>query len=411
MTGPLRRFLRGPMLLPDGIAPDAALEIAGDRIVRVLAGAGAPAGECTRVADLAGVAPEACVLAPGFVDLHVHGGHGADFMDAGDFSPAGDVAAGATFDAVLAAHSRHGTTSLLATTLTAPEEQLLDVLAALARYRARRITGRAILGYHVEGPMLCAGAAGAQDARFLRTPSLRELDAWWRAGETPEHPARWIVTLAPELPGAGEVIDALLARDAIVSLGHTRASHDVAARAIARGARRGTHLWNAMGPLHHRDPGAAGALLAADDVRVEVVADGVHLHPATLRLVHRLRAPGEVLLVTDATRLTGTDATRGRLLDAEVEVRDGAPRLPDGTIAGSVLGMDRAVSVWSAATGAPLADALRAASEHPAASIGLGARKGRLAPGADADLVVLEVRGTDVVAAATIVAGDVVWRR
>lgn len=404
MKGELGRFLRGAALLPGGVVPDAAIEILGTEIGRVLVPGDVADPDATTLSALARGRPADLLVAPGFVDLHVHGGGGADFMD-------GQPGA---FEAVLAAHAAHGTTSLLATTLAAPEEALVGVLGELARFRAGHPRGGAVLGYHVEGPMLCAAAAGAQDRRFLRTPTASELDAWWRAGEVAATSSTWVVTLAPELPGADEVIDLLVRRGALPSLGHSHASHAVATSAIARGARRGTHLWNAMGPLHHREPGVAGALLEADGVPVEVIADGVHLHAATLRLVRRLRREGEVLLVTDATRLAGAPAAsgpaRGRLLDATVELIDGVPRLPDGTIAGSVLHMDRAVSVWAAATGATLAEALRAASEHPAASIG-AARKGRIAPGMDADLVVLDVGGAEVSTVATIVAGRLVFRR
>jgi N-acetylglucosamine-6-phosphate deacetylase len=198
------------------------------------------------------------------------------------------------------------------------------------------------------------------------------------------------MTLAPELEGADQLIDLLLRRGVTVSCGHTDATAEEANIAFDRGVRTVTHLFNAMRPLHHRDPGLAGAALTTPRVTAELIADGVHLHPAALRLAHAAKGPGRLALITDAMQAAGRPDGEYRLGAQAIAVTDGEARTPDGTLAGSTLTMDRAVALCVQQAGIPLPDALTMASATPAALLGLGELKGRIAPGADADLVVLD---------------------
>jgi N-acetylglucosamine-6-phosphate deacetylase len=378
--------LRGPALIGGQILPDVSIAIAGGRIARIdrAAPGPAPGHSLHRPGGL---------IAPGFIDLHVHGGGGADFMD-------DDARA---IEAVLDTHARHGTTALLATTLSAPPGDLLAALSRIADFRKSQPAGGRILGVHIEGPYLNPYAAGAQEPRFLRTADVAEIDRWIsRAGD-----GRLLVTLAPEVAGSIEAVRHLTARGAIVSFGHTRARFEDVERAVAAGARHAAHLYNAMSPLHHREPGAVGAALTLPGVSVELIADGVHVHPAALALACRARAEEEVVLVTDAMRLSGCpEGARGKLLDREVAIRDGAPRLSNGTLAGSALTLDRAVATIEKMAGIPRERALRMASEFPARILELEDRKGRIAEGLDADLVVLDADGR---VELTLVAGETVF--
>jgi N-acetylglucosamine-6-phosphate deacetylase len=365
--------LRGPALVGGRIVSDATIEIAGGRIGRI-SEAPSLSGSRRQLHRPDGL------IAPGFIDLHVHGGGGADFMDA---EP------GAA-EIVLDAHARHGTTALLATTLSAPPEQIQETLVRIGRFRASHAKGPRILGVHVEGPYLNPYAAGAQDPRYLRTASVAEIDSWISAADA----GRLLVTLAPELTGSIDAIRYLVSRGAIASFGHTRARFEEIERAVASGARHATHLYNAMSPLHHREPGAVGAALTLPGVSVELIADGVHVHPAALALACRARTETEVILVTDAMRLAGSsEGAEGKLLGLDVAIRDGAPRLSDGTLAGSALTLDRAVINIETMAGISRARALRMASEFPAKILGLENRKGLIAEGADADLVILDRQG------------------
>jgi len=217
-----------------------------------------------------------------------------------------------------------------------------------------------------------------------------------------------LLTLAPEYPENRELLCEAVSRGIAVAAGHTRASYDDMVRAVEMGVSQVTHLFNGMEPLHHRTPGAVGAALALDAIRCQVIADNVHLHPATLKLAARAKGPDGVILVTDAMAGTGMPDGEYTLGGVVVTVRDGIARDPDGALAGSTLTMERAVANMAAASGMGLAAALTMATHTPARALGIGERKGRVAPGYDADLVALE---EDLTVALTMVAGEVVFRR
>jgi N-acetylglucosamine-6-phosphate deacetylase len=255
-----------------------------------------------------------------------------------------------------------------------------------------------LLGCHLEGPFLNPERAGALDPRHMRPPDAALLDRLLDAGAGSVQ----TVVIAPELPGALDLVAATADEGVLVAIGHTDATYEQALAAFDRGARAATHLFNAMRPLDHREPGAAGAALAGARVTAEVIADGVHLHPATLRLAYDAKGPERLALITDATQAAGLPDGDHALGDRPITVSGGQARTADGALAGSTLTMDRAVRVSVELAGIPLADALTMASATPAALLGLGRVKGRIAPGADADLVVLD---GDCRAIGTLIAG------
>ena len=339
------------------------VDVVGAGIVAV--GAGAP----PRTAD---VDLGAATLVPAFVDLHVHGGGGASYDD-------GTAEAAA---AVVATHLARGTTTLAASLFTDSPDRMARTVRELAP-----LVGDGLLaGIHLEGPWLSPRHAGAHRRDLLAHPSPGAVDALLAAGDG----AVRMVTLAPELPGGIEAVRRIHEAGVVVAIGHTDASYDLARAALDAGARLGTHLFNAMRPMHHREPGAVGALLASD-ADVELVADGVHLHPAVLRTVFAA-GPGRCVLVTDAMAAAGLADGDFRLGGQPVEVRDGVARLADGpgrgTIAGSTLTLDAAVR-QAVRAGVPLLEAVTAATATPARAWGLD-DVGTLEAGSRADLVVLD---------------------
>jgi N-acetylglucosamine-6-phosphate deacetylase len=309
------------------------------------------------------------IAVPGFVDLQVNGFGGVDFLDA---DSDGYRRAGAAL-------LETGVTAYLPTLITSPEEQLLAAMSEVPVNGARP----RILGVHLEGPFLSPSRLGAHEASSRRDPDLELLDRLLDGG-----PVR-LMTLAPELPGAGDLIDRLLERDVTVSLGHSDATADQANAAFDRGARSVTHLFNAMRPFLHRDPGIAGAALARDDVLVSIILDDIHLATETVRVTWRA-ASGRMALVTDAVAAAGAADGSYSLGNVDVLVDHGAVRGPDGVLAGSVLTMIEAVRNFHA-VGATLEEAVAAATTTPARIL-QEPDLGILDVGRPADVVVLDDR-------------------
>jgi N-acetylglucosamine-6-phosphate deacetylase len=371
------------------------LVAAGGRI-QALGPGEAPGGVRAEVTALGTVVDgRGCVLLPGFIDVHVHGGDGADAMDA---DPDG-LRRMARF------HARHGVTALLPTTWSAPPAALEAAVGAIAEAAGPVEGGATIVGAHLEGPWINPARAGAQDPAGIRPPDPAEARRLLnlRSGTVR------LVALAPEMPGAEELIAECRTRGVVVAAGHTQASWEQMVAAAAAGVRHVTHTFNAMGGFGHREPGTVGAALAVPELRCELIADGHHVHAGAMALLARAKGPGGVVLVSDAIRAAG-------LADGDVDLGGraaqsccGAVRLADGTLAGSVLTLDVAVRNFAAATGWGWPDLARAAAGNAAEALGLSS-KGRLAPGLDADLVLLSDDGAgDVVL--TVVEGRVVHRR
>jgi N-acetylglucosamine-6-phosphate deacetylase len=360
--------------------------IAAERVVTPdgAVGPGWIAIEDGRIAALGRRDPPAAVThrahwaLPGFIDMHVHGGGGASFTEGG----ADEARAAAAF------HRAHGTTRIIASLVTAPVAELERRLAMLAGLAAEGV----IDGIHLEGPFLSAVRCGAQDPRFLAEPSVAAFSRMRDAANG------WLkmITIAPELPGAAEVIRAAVAAGVIVAAGHTDATAAVTAEAVAAGVSHATHLFNGMRPLGHREPGPAGALLDAA-VTCEVVADGTHLHDAVIRLAARAAGPGNLVLITDAMAAAGMPDGDYRLGQLDVTVSAGVARLAGpgvqkgtGAIAGSTATMDLVVRRAITVIGLPVPDVARAAATTPARRLGLAATTGALCPGLAADIVLLD---------------------
>lgn len=309
-----------------------------------------------------------CTVHPGFVDQHCHGGAGHAFGD-------GDV------DAIVAAHLRAGTTSLMASLVSAPREVMVSQVLTLAP----RVHDGTLVGIHLEGPWLAPSRCGAHDPQALREPTMDEARALLDAGGG----AVRMVTIAPELAGAAEVIAYLVDRGVIVAIGHTDCTEPQARQAIAAGATVATHLFNAMPAPHHREPGPIPALLADPRVIVELIADGVHVAPSILALVGRAAGPSRTALVSDAMAAACMGDGRYALGSLDVAVVDAIARLAGtSTLAGSTLTMAGAVRTMAKAVG-DLGTAVDMATATPARCLGLDDR-GALEPGMRADLVLLD---------------------
>jgi len=311
-------------------------------------------------------------LAPGFLDLQVNGGFGLDFTA----DPAAIWAVGAQLP-------RYGVTSFLPTIITAPLVVSRAAQEVLLAGPPSGYRGAIPLGLHIEGPFLHPAKKGAHNLAHLRLPSP-ELVADWS-------PATGValVTLAPELPGALETIAALAARGVVVSAGHSTATYAQAQAGFAAGIRYGTHLFNAMPTLHHREPGLPAALLNAPQLTVGLIADNIHVHPELMRLVWQVLGPERLNLVSDAMAALGMAPGQYVLGDYAVTVTESDARLADGTLAGVILPVDGCLRTLIRCTGCRVEDGLATVTSTPADLLGL-ARKGRLVPGADADLVLLD---------------------
>ena len=258
------------------------------------------------------------------------------------------------------------------------------------------------MGAHVEGPYLDVEKRGCQDAAHLRPAEPAEYHAMFETGVVR------LVTLAPEFPDNQELIRYAVDRGAAVAIGHTRASYEQVCRAVELGATQVSHLFNGMEPLHHRRPGAVGAALTLPSLRCQLIADNVHVHPAVLKLAFSIKGPEHITLVTDAMAGTGMPDGEYNLGGLAVTVREGVARIADGALAGSTLTLDRAVRNMMAACELSLFQALPMATSSPALAMGLGDRKGAIAVGMDADLVVMDAEASILL---TMVEGEIVYRR
>ncbi|MEU6242941.1 N-acetylglucosamine-6-phosphate deacetylase [Streptomyces sp. NPDC047024] len=357
------------VVLPTGVVDDGRVSVEGTRITAAgPAGAAAPAPAGAEVIDASGH-----WLVPGFVDLHNHGGGGASF------------AVGSAEDALTAVrtHRAHGTTTLVASTVTDD----LDLLARRAGLLGELAEQGEIAGIHFEGPFISPCRKGAHSEALLRDPDPAEVRKLLDAARGQAR----MVTLATELPGGLDSVRLLAEQGVIAAVGHTDASYEQTVEAIDAGATVATHLFNAMPPLGHRAPGPITALLEDERITVELIDDGVHLHPAALQLAFHHAGADRVAFITDAMDAAGAGDGRYLLGPLEVEVSDGVARLVEGgSIAGSTLTLDRAFRRAVTVDRLPVTDVVTAISANPARLLGLSDRIGSLEPGKDADLVLLD---------------------
>jgi len=376
--------------LPDRVLTGGSVYVVGGRIARICGPEELPPepGDADEVWDAEGLS-----LVPGFIDVHVHGGGGADVMDAAEDD--GAIGRIARF------HAAHGTTSFLATTMTASRNELERAVEGVVCAMERGVAGGAeVLGLHLEGPFLNPRRCGAQNPALIRPFDWDEMQDLLKRGRG----AVRLVTLAPECGDALRRIGALAGRGVTVSIGHSEADSETVRQAIEAGASHVTHLFNAMNPLHHREPGIVGAALIRDELTVELICDGFHVHPDMVRLVFAVKRRDRIALVTDAIAAAGMPDGEGyRLGGLPVVVKEGKAVLRDsGNLAGSCLTMDRALKQAVAFTGLPPAEVLPALTINPARQIGADDRKGSIEVGKDADLVAL---GPDLTVVRTYVKG------
>jgi N-acetylglucosamine-6-phosphate deacetylase len=316
------------------------------------------------------------VIVPGYLDIHVHGSKGHDVMDGTE----------AALEAMSLSLAEYGVTGWLATTLTAGYEELLRVLENCRRVAQRNGAGAELVGVHLEGPWINSRHKGAQNAEHVITPTVKEAQRLIAAGGG----LLKLVTLAPEQEGAESVTTALHAAGVRVSVGHSDATYDNVRSAMEHGLSHVTHCYNAMRPLHHREPGVVGAAMYHDELTAELIADGVHVHPVAMSILYRLKQAEGLVLVSDGMRAVGMEDGEYDLGGLQVHLANGEARLADGTLAGSTLTLDRAVQNMVRLCGIPLPEAVAMATETPAKVIGVADRKGRLQTGYDADFLVLD---------------------
>jgi N-acetylglucosamine-6-phosphate deacetylase len=370
--------LFGNVLAPEPLGR-AAVVVEGGRILEIV--------RSPRLADLPRERREVPgLICPGFIDLQVNGAFG---VEAGP-----DLVTLAKLAREL---PKTGTTSFLPTAISWPTERYDSFLEVLKD--ASRLPGANILGAHIEGPFLSPARKGAHESAHLRPVNLGFTRRLADSGMVR------VMTLAPELQGAKEAIRLLTEGGTVASAGHTDASYEETLRAIDAGLSMGTHLYNAMSPFTHRSPGTVGALLADDRVRAGIIADEVHVHEGALRLAYRQKGPEGLALVTDAMEAAGMPPGEYKLSGRKARLEGGEARLPDGTLAGSALTMDLAVSNAVDLLGISIRDAVRMATQTPAEIIGMHG-KGRIVAGADADLVLLVPSGA---VYETIVGGETVY--
>ncbi|HEX9991073.1 MAG TPA: N-acetylglucosamine-6-phosphate deacetylase [Chloroflexia bacterium] len=372
------------IVTPEGLLEDRAVLVDGERIVAVDYASRLPCPAGARKREAAGLS-----LAPGFIDLQINGAFGSDFTN----EP------GAIWQAA-ALLPRYGVTSFLPTIISSPRERVEIAQAVICEGQPPGFRGATPLGLHLEGPFLNPAKRGAHNPAHLRLPDTAEAQGW-----TPDRGIRF-VTLAPELPGALGMIEMLAARGIVVSEGHSLANYEEGIAGINAGIRYGTHLFNAMPVLDHREPGLVGALLGDGRVTVGLIADGIHLHPSMVALAWKAKGPSRLSLVTDAMAALGMSDGIYKLADQDVIVAGEAARLADGRLAGSVLTLDQAVRNLISFAGCSPCDAISTVTTVPASLLGMADSRSQIAPGSRADMVLLD-GGLRVVE--TLVAGEVVY--
>jgi N-acetylglucosamine-6-phosphate deacetylase len=403
------RLSGADLVLPDRVVGGATLLVDGERIVQIIAGDG-PSKDAdlpTEAGSYVTFKFEQHYIVPGFIDVHVHGVEGTDALDGGD-----------AIAGIAGKLTRYGVTAFCPTTIACDPVTLARMLSSVRSARTTRPPGGArVLPAHLESNFISPEYKGAQPLECLRLPhgagrgtrGAKGAEKWEGAEILAEiaaaRPDVGIVTLAPELDGAIDLIRDLVAHGHHVSLGHSGATYEEATAGIRAGARQATHLFNRMTPVAHRAPGLAGAVLESDDVVAELVCDGVHVHPAMMRVALAAKRPERIMAITDGTAGAGlAPGSRATLGGRPIVVRDAA-YLDDGTIAGSTLTMDRAFAKLVSEVGLSLPDAAAVCATTPARALGLQGF-GVLAPGATADFAVLD---RDLRVVQTWIAGTLAW--
>ncbi len=389
------KIFNGRLITPSGIISDGTIAVAGDKIISV--------GKNN--IDLPGaieIDAKGNYISPGFIDIHVHGGGGHDFMDGTEEA----------FLKIAETHARYGTTSMLPTTLTGSKEQILETLAVYEKANRKNNLGSQFLGIHLEGPYLAMSQRGAQDPRYIRDPDPEEYKEIIAASSSL---VRW--SAAPELKGAMEFGRFIKSKGILPAIAHTDAIYEVADEAFRNGYTLATHFYSAMSGVTRRNAYRYAGVIEAgyliDEMDVEIIADGVHLPAPLLKLVYKIKGAERTALITDAIRaaaMPAGDYVLGNLNDGmKVISEDGVAKLPDrSSFAGSVSTADRLVRTMLTSAEVPLTETIKMLSATPARIIGVGDKKGELAVNKDADITIFD---DDINISMTIVKGAVVYKK
>ncbi|GJQ20941.1 MAG: N-acetylglucosamine-6-phosphate deacetylase [Bacteroidia bacterium] len=362
-------FTNARIITPFRIIAHGTLVTEGSTIAAIgeFADVAIPAG--VKRVDLGGM-----WLAPGFIDLLVHGGGGHGFADPNDTA----------VEEISHFYLRHGTTGLLAALYSKPEDALMADVRRVADFVLRKRSN--VWGIHLEGPFINSALHGAMKAEYIWKP---DLEAWERLYSASRGTVR-LMTIAPELEGVEQIMRAAARHGVVLSIGHSAATYHDVLNAIDNGAAHVTHMFNAMRPFHHREPGVVLGALLHNELKIELIADGIHVHPAVMKLLYNVKGEGGIVLITDAIRASGMPDGEYSFMDQKITVRQKRAYLADGTLAGSTLTMEEAVKTMVRQVDVPVPSALRMASFNGAKVLGISHRKGILAVGKDADLVVLD---------------------
>lgn len=396
MHGQSLKIYNGKIITPGGIIPDGSLVIQ-QGVITAIAGEDLPVSP-----EITGIDAMGHYISPGFIDLHVHGGGGYDFMD-------GTAEA---FRGIAAAHSRYGTTSLMPTTVSCSKQELLQMLDTYEQARSGNYKGASFEGVHLEGPYLAMSQRGAQDPEYIRDPDPTEYEDILSKSDSIK---RW--SAAPELKGALEFGKYISDRGIIAAVAHTDAVYDEVLQASENGYSLATHLYSGMSGVTRRNAfryaGVIESVLLLDEFDVEIIADGIHVPPPLLKLAYKIKGPDKIALITDAMRASGMPPGESILGSGQrglrVIVEDGVAKLPDrSSFAGSVATANQLVRNMAELAAVPLTDAVKMMTATPARILGIGDRKGSIATGKDGDIVIFDNQ-FDV--QTTIVRGEIVYNK
>ncbi len=389
------KIFNGKIITPQRIIPEGMVVITGDKISEV-------SDMRTEINDAIEIDAKGNFIAPGFIDIHVHGGAGHDFMDGTEKA----------FLEIAALHARYGTTAMLPTTLSSTKEEILKTLEAYEAASKKNVNGAQFLGMHLEGPYFAMSQRGAQDPRFIRDPDPSEYKEILSRSSVVK---RW--SAAPELPGAIEFGRYLQSKNVLPAVAHTDAIYEDVVVAFENGYTLATHLYSAMSGVTRKNAfryaGVIESAFILDEMDVEIIADGVHLPPPLLKLVYKIKGADRTALITDAMRAAGMppgESVLGSLTNGlKVIVEDGVAKLPDRTsFAGSVATADRLVRTMITKAEIPLTDAIKMMTSTPARILKVSDSKGSLAKGKDADVVIFDA---DVNIQMTFIKGRIIFNR
>ncbi|MBM7580132.1 N-acetylglucosamine-6-phosphate deacetylase [Jeotgalibacillus terrae] len=371
-----KKILRGASIYAEGSnIRHGSLFLEGSKIVGMSESVTDHSKDLTDDTEIINLKKEWTII-PGFIDLHIHGLENVDVMD-------GNIKSISKMQKHL---PKEGTTSFLATTMTQHKECITQAMKAVKKVMSEDRTGAEILGIHLEGPFISKDKAGAQPVEHI-SPIDADLFDYWNhhSGNNIR-----IVTFAPELPGASAFTRHLVSQGIISSFGHSNASYSIASEMIDEGGSQGTHLFNQMSPIHHRDVGLAGALLLDRRCYTEVIADGIHISKEAVQFIYALKPRDKIVLVTDSMRAKGLCDGDSELGGQKIIVKNGQATLESGTLAGSTLTMSEAFKNIIEFTGCSFEEAISFCSFNPAVRLGLESRKGSIKTGKDADLIILD---------------------